>query len=170
MCGSAQFRPCEFAENERHGARRQDIHPLQSETKHERGIRVKMATNTFKRKIVISDANSKARLIKALESDASARRPSQFLYSGAERERSKKAIRAADSETPMYVHCLAVILRPRGGKFRRSQPFLDGIIKGADHTASFSTRCELPMSVTEACGLSCPPAYAACFPPSAGAA
>lgn len=51
-----------------------------------------MATNTFERKIVIRDANSKAKLIKILESDAPARRLSKPLYSGAERERSEKLL------------------------------------------------------------------------------
>lgn len=51
-----------------------------------------MATSTFERKIVISDAESKEKLTKVLESEAPARKLSKPLYSGAERERSEELL------------------------------------------------------------------------------
>jgi len=51
-----------------------------------------MATNTFERKIVIKDADSRERLQKVLESTEPARKGSKPPFSGAERERSEKLL------------------------------------------------------------------------------
>lgn len=53
---------------------------------------VAMATSSFERKIVISDAASKEKLTQFLESDAPARKLTKPLYSGVERERSEKLL------------------------------------------------------------------------------
>ena len=52
-----------------------------------------MATSTFERRIVISEAEAQQKLKEILESEAPARKLSKPSFSGAERERSEELLR-----------------------------------------------------------------------------
>ena len=55
--------------------------------------RIVMSTNTFDRRIEITDAKSKENLVRFLESDKPARQLSKPLYTTEERERSESLLR-----------------------------------------------------------------------------